>query len=58
MNKVLVIYFSKYGTTKQYSEWIASDLKGDICGINNSRKIDLSNHRQSKMLCELNIEDQ
>jgi len=38
MNKVLIIYFSKYGTTKQYAEWIAADLNSDIHSINNSKK--------------------
>jgi menaquinone-dependent protoporphyrinogen IX oxidase len=31
MTKTLVIYFSKYGTTKRYAEWMATDLHADIC---------------------------
>jgi len=44
MNKVLIIYFSKYGTTKQYAEWIATELNGDIFIINNFKQIDLSKY--------------
>jgi menaquinone-dependent protoporphyrinogen IX oxidase len=33
MAKFLVIYFSKYGTTKKYAEWISSELNGDIFDI-------------------------
>lgn len=28
--KILVIYKSKYGSTKQYADWIANDLKADL----------------------------
>ena len=31
--KVLVMYYSVYGTTKQYAEWIAEELNGDIFDI-------------------------
>jgi menaquinone-dependent protoporphyrinogen IX oxidase len=44
MNKVLVIYFSNYGTTKRYAEWIATDLNGDIYSINNFRQIDMAKY--------------
>ena len=30
MNKCVVVYESKYGTTKKYAEWIAEDLGADI----------------------------
>ena len=30
MSKIAVIYKSKYGTTKQYAEWIASDLDASL----------------------------
>jgi menaquinone-dependent protoporphyrinogen IX oxidase len=33
MAKTLVIYFSKYGTTKRYAEWIAEELNADICTV-------------------------
>jgi menaquinone-dependent protoporphyrinogen IX oxidase len=33
MAKALVLYFSKYGSTKKYAEWIASELNGDIYNI-------------------------
>jgi len=33
MAKVLIMYFSKYGTTKKYAQWIAEELNGDIFDI-------------------------
>lgn len=30
MKKVLVLYGSKYGFTKQYAEWISKELNGDL----------------------------
>ena len=30
MSNVAVIYKSKYGSTKQYAQWIADELRGDI----------------------------
>jgi len=38
MAKTLIIYYSKYGTTKKYAEWIASELNGDICAISDFKK--------------------
>jgi len=35
MAKVLVMYFSKHGSTKKYVEWIAAELNGDVCDIKN-----------------------
>ena len=35
MGKALILYFSKYGSTKQYSEWIAKELNGEIISIKN-----------------------
>ena len=35
MNKTMVMYFSIYGTTKKYAEWIAEELSGDIYDIKN-----------------------
>ncbi len=29
-NKVLVIYKSKYGSTKRYAQWIAEEINGDL----------------------------
>ena len=37
MSKVLVLYFTKYGSTKKYAEWIAEELKGDIFDIKDAR---------------------
>jgi len=44
MAKALIIYFSKYGTTKKYSEWIAEELAGDIYSINNFKQNILNNY--------------
>ena len=40
MAKVMVIYFSKYGSTKKYAEWIAEELNGNISKLN---EVNLSN---------------
>jgi menaquinone-dependent protoporphyrinogen IX oxidase len=42
--KVLVIYFSKYGSTKKYAEWIASELNGDIYNTKNIEQDILGNY--------------
>lgn len=34
MKKVLVLYGTKYGSTKQYAEWIAGELDGDLKDVN------------------------
>jgi len=44
MAKTLIIYFSKYGTTKKYAEWIAEELSGDICSINDFKQDTLNNY--------------
>jgi menaquinone-dependent protoporphyrinogen IX oxidase len=44
MAKVLVMYFSKYGSTKKYAEWIASELNGDIFDIKNIKQNILENY--------------
>ena len=44
MAKVLVLYFSKYGSTKKYAEWIASELNGDIYNIKNFKQNILNNY--------------
>ena len=31
MDKILVIYSSKYGHTKKYAQWLAEELNADIC---------------------------
>jgi menaquinone-dependent protoporphyrinogen IX oxidase len=38
MGKTMVMYYSKYGSTKRYAEWIASELNGDIYCIKNVNK--------------------
>jgi len=37
MPQAIVLYFSKYGSTKKYAGWIAEELKGDICDIKDAR---------------------
>ena len=44
MTKIIVIYFSKYGSTKKYAEWIASELNGDIYSIKNIKQNILVNY--------------
>lgn len=44
MAKVLVMYFSKYGSTKKYAEWIASELNGDVYNIKNIKQDILENY--------------
>jgi menaquinone-dependent protoporphyrinogen IX oxidase len=44
MSKVLVMYFSKYGHTKKYAEWIALELNGDIYNIKNIKSSILKNY--------------
>ena len=44
MVKSLIVYFSKYGTTKEYAEWIAQELNGDIYSINNFKENTLNNY--------------
>jgi menaquinone-dependent protoporphyrinogen IX oxidase len=44
MAKVLIMYYSKYGTTKKYAEWIATELNGDIFDIKNVKQNILVNY--------------
>jgi len=44
MAKTLVLYYSKYGTTKRYAEWIASELDGDICSIRDVKQKNWGNY--------------
>ena len=46
MNKIVVIYKSKYGSTKRYAQWIAEETKSDIfesseIGINKLMEYDI-----------------
>ena len=34
MSKVLVMYYSKYGSAKNYAQWIATELGADIYPVN------------------------
>lgn len=42
MNKILILYKSKYGTTKQYAEMLKTELNSDIAELDHFRK---SNYR-------------
>ena len=42
--KVLIAYQSKYGSTKQYAEWIQQDTEGDLVNIENGDKPDLAKY--------------
>jgi menaquinone-dependent protoporphyrinogen IX oxidase len=42
--KVLIAYQSKYGSTKQYAEWIHQEIKGDLFNIENGDKPDLARY--------------
>ena len=44
MDKTLVMYFSKYGTTKKYAEWIAEELNGCIFNIKNTKNINFDEY--------------
>ncbi|QGU93892.1 flavodoxin [Clostridium bovifaecis] len=41
LKKILVIYKSKYGSTRQYAEWIANDLKADLVDVSTIKVKDL-----------------
>jgi flavodoxin len=40
--KILIVYQSKYGSTKQYAEWIQQDTGGDLINVENGDKSDLA----------------
>jgi menaquinone-dependent protoporphyrinogen IX oxidase len=42
--KILVIYSSKYGTTKKYAEWIAEKCEADILSIHDFEPAGLANY--------------
>ena len=42
--KVLIAYQSKYGSTKQYAEWIQQDTEGDLINIESDDKPDLARY--------------
>ena len=44
MSKTLVLYYSKYGTTKKYAEWIAGELDGDFYSIGDFNQNSLKNY--------------
>ena len=42
--KILIVYQSKYGSTKQYAEWIHQRTEGDLVNIENENKPDLARY--------------
>jgi menaquinone-dependent protoporphyrinogen IX oxidase len=42
--KILIAYQSKYGSTKQYAEWIQQGTEGDLVNIENEDKPDLARY--------------
>ena len=44
MSKALVLYYSVYGTTKKYAQWIAEELNGEKGEIKNVNPNDLVNY--------------
>lgn len=38
----MVIYYSKYGSTKQYAEWLSEELHGDLVTLKESDKCNFS----------------
>lgn len=42
--KILIAYQSKYGSTKQYAEWIHQEINGDLVNIENGDKPDLARY--------------
>ena len=44
MDKTLVIYYSKYGYTKKYAQWLAEELNADICTGKNLKSNMLNNY--------------
>ena len=42
--KILIAYQSKYGSTKQYAEWIRQDTDGDLVNVEKGDKPDLARY--------------
>ena len=42
--KILIVYQSKYGSTKQYAEWIQKESNGDLVNIENGDNLDLAGY--------------
>ena len=42
--KILIAYQSKYGSTKQYAEWIQTESNGDLVNIENGDEPDLARY--------------
>ncbi len=37
-NKIVVIYKSKYGSSKKYAQWIAEEVNGDLFNSSNIKE--------------------
>ena len=42
--RILIAYQSKYGSTKQYAEWIQKESNGDLVNIENGDSLDLAGY--------------
>lgn len=42
--RILIAYQSKYGSTKQYAEWIQKECSGDLVNIENGDRLDLAGY--------------
>ena len=40
----VVLYGSKYGSTKQYAEWIAEELNADLLDVNDANLQNIKNY--------------
>jgi menaquinone-dependent protoporphyrinogen IX oxidase len=43
-SKILVAYQSRYGSTRQYAEWISSEVKADLLDLGSDAKTDYSRY--------------
>jgi flavodoxin len=46
MKNTIIIYKSKYGSTKQYAQWIAKETSSDIASVEDADKMDLSTYKK------------
>ena len=44
MNRFLIVYHSKYGSTKRYAEWLAGHLEADLCTGRQLKTVNLSQY--------------
>ena len=42
--RTLIIYKSKYGSTKQYAQWIHDEIESDIVSVNDKKKLNFDEY--------------